>query len=167
MPAIFKQLDEIEDEEEKNRAMIEHLLQKDELDVNTVHDLDLVQKEEMQLGIGTLDSDHFDPLIQMLHSFIPNGNDDDEVELDIDNIDDVLQVKMYNYMLQAIRQQEEERIRREGGVNGNANDNNIGQALMQQTLQSHEEETEVQQQEQEEEEDEASMEVEQSMQSME
>merc|ERR1712129_617931 len=144
----FQQLDEIEDEEEKNRAMIEHLLQKDELDVNMVHDLDLVQKEEMQLGIGTLDSDHFDPLIQMLHSFIPNGNDDDEVELDIDNIDDVLQVKMYNYMLQAIRQQEEERIRREGGVNGNANANDIGQALMQQTLQSHEEEAEVQQHEQ-------------------
>merc|ERR1712228_1125759 len=37
------------------------------------------------------------------------------VELDVDSIDDPLQVKMYNYMLQAIHQQEMERIHREGG----------------------------------------------------
>merc|ERR1712154_366449 len=95
-----------------------------ELDQESVHNLDLVQKEELQRGIQTLDSDHFDPLVNMLQSFIPEGgNEDDEVELDVDSIDDALQVKMYNYMLQAIHQQEMERIQREGGIAQNIQNN--------------------------------------------
>merc|ERR1712228_246446 len=116
MPDIFNQCDEIEDEDERNKIMISHLMEKQELNPDTVHNLDLVQKEELQRGIQCLDSDHFDPLVNMLQSFIPEGeNEDDEVELDVDSIDDPLQVKMYNYMLQAIHQQEMERIHREGG----------------------------------------------------
>merc|ERR1719461_1311891 len=155
MPAIFRECDAIEDEDEQNKVMIAHLMAKEELDQETVHNLDLVQKEELQRGIQTLDSDHFDPLVNMLQSFIPEGgNEDDEVELDVDSIDDALQVKMYNYMLQAIHQQEEERIRREGG---NVPMNTMIGMQQQQQQQPEEEEhaqLQVQQQQQDEDEDE-------------
>eukprot|EP01083_Nonionella_stella_P066570 175410_1 len=119
---IFKICDEMSDEEEGNKMMISYLVKKKELNPDRCGSLDFHQKEELQRGIQCLDSDHFDPLINMLQSFIPEGEgEDDEVELDVDSIDDGLQVKMYNYMLQAIHQQEDERIKREGG---NTNMNN-------------------------------------------
>merc|ERR1712228_1123401 len=116
MPDIFNRCDEMEDEDERNKLMIAHLMEKEELNPESCFNLNQFQKEELQRGIACLDSDHFDPLVNMLQSFIPEGeNEDDEVELDVDSIDDPLQVKMYNYMLQAIHQQEMERIHREGG----------------------------------------------------
>jgi len=115
---IFQIVDEValRDEEEANRLMINHLLSLPELNPDSVHSLDFTQKEVLQRGIQCLDSDHFDPLINMLQACIPEGEDeDDEVELDVDQIDNQVQVKMYNYMLRAVRQQETERIQREGG----------------------------------------------------
>jgi len=107
---IFKLLDTMDDEEEEHKMMIDHLLKKTELGEDT-QALSLQQKEELQRGIQCLESDYFDPLISMLQSFIPEGEgDDDEVELDVDSIDDSLQCKMYNYMVRAIRQQEQSRV---------------------------------------------------------
>eukprot|EP01083_Nonionella_stella_P146841 462398_1 len=108
---IFKICDEMSDEEEGNKMMISYLVKKKELNPDRCGSLDFHQKEELQRGIQCLDSDHFDPLINMLQSFIPEGEgEDDEVELDVDSIDDGLQVKMYNYMLEAIRHQEDKRM---------------------------------------------------------
>eukprot|EP00485_Elphidium_margaritaceum_P009048 CAMPEP_0202685892 /NCGR_PEP_ID=MMETSP1385-20130828/1719_1 /ASSEMBLY_ACC=CAM_ASM_000861 /TAXON_ID=933848 /ORGANISM="Elphidium margaritaceum" /LENGTH=633 /DNA_ID=CAMNT_0049340363 /DNA_START=384 /DNA_END=2285 /DNA_ORIENTATION=- len=110
--AVCDALLDSEQEEKANEVMISHLLRQHELDIGHVHELDFTQKEELQRGIQCLDSDHFDPLINMLQSFIPDGEgDDDEVELDVDAIDAPLQVKMYNYMLQAVQQQEAEKVR--------------------------------------------------------
>merc|ERR1712228_1068553 len=134
MPDIFNQCDEIEDEDERNKIMISHLMEKQELNPDTVHNLDLVQKEELQRGIQCLDSDHFDPLVNMLQSFIPEGeNEDDEVELDVDSVD-ALQVKMYNYTLRAIRQQEEKRIKMQNERKND--DDNISSEPQLQTWQS-------------------------------
>eukprot|EP01084_Bolivina_argentea_P044985 82791_1 len=100
-------IDDMDDEEEAQKTMISYLFNKQELDVNIIHNLCFQQKEELQRGIQCLDSDHFDPLSNMLQQLIPEGEgEDDEVELDVDSIDDELQVKMYNYMLRAIKQQE-------------------------------------------------------------
>ena len=112
---IFKLVETMEDEDEIESLMIQHLLKKSQLNEGT-QSLSLQQKEELQRGIQCLESDYFDPLIGMLQRFIPEGEgDDDEVELDVDQIDDPLQVKMYNYMVKAIRQQEDSRQVREGG----------------------------------------------------
>ena len=112
---IFDRCDEAEDEDQSNKILIEHLMKKEELNPEIVRSLNMLQKQEMQRGICCLDSNHFDPLVEMLKEFIPDAANGDAAELvlDVDTIDDALQVKMYNYMLKAIRQQEMERIPKE------------------------------------------------------
>ena len=106
------------DEDQYETLLIEHLLEQSPL-IEGTKSLTLQQKEEMQRGIQCLEADYFDPLIGMLQRFIPEGEgDDEEVVLEVDQIDDPLQVKMYNYMVKAIRQQEDSRRVREGGVTG-------------------------------------------------
>ena len=78
--------------------MIAHLMQKEQLNAESCSKLNQMQQEELERGLICLDRSQFDALINMLESFIPDG------------ANDALQVKMYNYMLQAIRQQEMERI---------------------------------------------------------
>ena len=113
--AIFNECDAMSDEKEALRVMTSHLVRRSELMPSVISSLTTVQKEELQRGIACLDSDHFDPLIDMLQSFIPAGEDnEDEVELDVDKIPSELQVKMYNYMLQAVKQQEASRQDRQG-----------------------------------------------------
>eukprot|EP01084_Bolivina_argentea_P075928 137593_1 len=62
---IFSLCDEAE-EHQANTLMINHLVEKQELDSNICERLDYNQKEELQRGIQCLDPDHFEPLIEML-----------------------------------------------------------------------------------------------------
>ena len=86
--------------------------------------LNVRQKEELQRYVQCLDSDHLNAMKQMLQSFIPESQGDNNMdEIDLDAVDDSIQVKMYACMLKAKHQQETERRRR--GIDDNHNEKKI------------------------------------------
>eukprot|EP01083_Nonionella_stella_P243033 847220_1 len=90
--------------------IISYLLRKEVLDPSVVSNLNWKQKEEMQRGIVCVDNDYFDPLIDIVNSCIPDDADSDEdIEIEVDDIDDTSQIKLYNFMLLALRKQEVKR----------------------------------------------------------
>eukprot|EP01084_Bolivina_argentea_P196701 337186_1 len=96
-------------EEQARKRMIRYLLKQQALDTTLINHLDFQQQQELHRSIELqcLDSNHFEPLLNMLQKVIQiPENEVDEFELDIDSIDNQLQVTMYNYMLDAIQKQE-------------------------------------------------------------
>eukprot|EP01084_Bolivina_argentea_P311170 538592_1 len=117
---IFEMCDNMNGQQAR-KTMISYFVKKNTLDIT--HRLDFNQKEELQRGINMLNTDHFDQIINMLENVIPK-NIDDEFELDIDSIDHKLQIKMYNYMLKAIKeQQHQHNINCNNNINNDNDDN--------------------------------------------
>eukprot|EP01084_Bolivina_argentea_P078979 143325_1 len=102
---IFDLADTMENEEDANRMITSYLLRKEVLDPSVVSNLNCQQKEELVRGLECLDNDHF--VTDILQSYIPDDADSDEdIEIEVDDLDGTLQIKMYNFMLLALRKQE-------------------------------------------------------------
>eukprot|EP01084_Bolivina_argentea_P306447 529556_1 len=64
---IFEMCDNM-NEEQARKTIISYLVKKNTLDITLIHRLDFNQKEELARGINMLNTDHFDPIINMLEN---------------------------------------------------------------------------------------------------